>query len=135
MDQEYTFQLALKVRDYEVDSQGIVNNANYLHYMEHTRHEFCAWAGLSFREMHNNGIDPVVAKIEIEYKSSLGLGEEMLSCINLSRRGPLFLFQQDIYRADNHALVTKAVVSIACTEHGQLTRGDVLAQAFNKYLK
>lgn len=34
------YELTIKVRDYEVDSQGIVNNANYLHYLEITRHDF-----------------------------------------------------------------------------------------------
>lgn len=47
---EYIYELKMKVRDYEVDCQGIVNNANYLHYLEHTRHEFCQQAGLSFRD-------------------------------------------------------------------------------------
>ena len=37
---EYIFELKMKVRDYECDGQGIVNNANYQHYTEHTRHEF-----------------------------------------------------------------------------------------------
>ena len=60
MDKKYIFQLEMKVRDYEVDSEGIVNNAIYLHYLEHTRHEFCEWAGLSFRAMHEQGIDPVL---------------------------------------------------------------------------
>ena len=35
----YVYQHEDKVRDYECDLQGVVNNANYLHYMEHTRHE------------------------------------------------------------------------------------------------
>ena len=39
----YQFGLYLQVRDYETDAQGIVNNANYLHYLEHTRHMFCKW--------------------------------------------------------------------------------------------
>ncbi|HAD03062.1 MAG TPA: acyl-CoA thioesterase, partial [Porphyromonadaceae bacterium] len=36
----YIFKLSMKVRDYECDLQGVVNNANYQHYLEHTRHEF-----------------------------------------------------------------------------------------------
>ena len=36
----YIYELKMKVRDYECDLQGIVNNANYQHYLEHTRHEF-----------------------------------------------------------------------------------------------
>ena len=35
---KYIFTHEMKVRDYECDLQGIVNNANYQHYMEHSRH-------------------------------------------------------------------------------------------------
>ena len=33
---DYIYELKMKVRDYECDLQGIVNNANYQHYLEHT---------------------------------------------------------------------------------------------------
>ena len=36
----YIFETRMEVRDYECDIEGIVNNANYLHYAEHTRHLF-----------------------------------------------------------------------------------------------
>ena len=42
----------MQVRDYECDLQGIVNNANYLHYAEHTRHLFLKQQGVSFAAMH-----------------------------------------------------------------------------------
>lgn len=130
---EYQYKLRIKVRDYEVDVEGIVNNANYLHYMEHTRHEFCHQAGLSFRAMHESGTDPVVTRIEADYKSPLRLGDEMVSCLNIERKGPLFIFRQDIYKADGTPSL-KAVVKIACIENGKLGRGEALAQAFAKYL-
>ncbi len=130
---DYTYHMAMRVRDYEVDAEGIVNNAEYLHYMEHTRHEFCRMAGFSFREMHESGLDPIVTRIEVDYKSSLGLGDEMVSCLNISRRGAQFLFKQDIYRIDGSP-VAKGLVKIACLENGTLGRGDKLAKAFAPYL-
>ena len=48
----YIYELPMKVRDYECDLQGIVNNANYQHYLEHTRHEFLLSAGVSFAGLH-----------------------------------------------------------------------------------
>lgn len=41
-DTKYVYEREMEVRDYELDAEGIVNNANYLHYLEHTRHGF-AW--------------------------------------------------------------------------------------------
>lgn len=132
-DKKYIFELPMKVRDYEVDSEGIVNNANYLHYMEHTRHEFCHSAGMSFRQMHEQGIDPVLRKVEIEYITPLGLGDEMVSKLNIAREGARFVFYHDIYNAKDQ-LVAKAVVTCVCIENGRLTRGEVLAKAFEDYL-
>lgn len=132
---DYDFSLEMRVRDYEVDAQGIVNNANYLHYLEHTRHEFCREAGLTFAEMHRRGIDPVVRKIEIEYFHPLGLGEEMSSRLALHREGPKFVFRQDIFKIPGGEAVVKAQVTVVCIEDGRLTKGDVLAEAFKNYLK
>lgn len=133
MKDEYVFELPIKVRDYEVDAEGIVNNANYLHYLEHTRHEFCEATGLSFRRMHELGLDPVVTRIEIRYLHSLGLGDSMISKLALCRRGPVFVFQQDIYTTKGESVV-KATVEIVSFENGRLSRGEALAKAFEKYL-
>ena len=56
---DYIHEIRLKVRDYECDLQGIVNNANYQHYLEHARHEFLLSTGAGFAELHSRGIDPV----------------------------------------------------------------------------
>ena len=131
---KYVFELPIKVRDYEVDSEGIVNNANYLHYLEHTRHEFCEKVGFRFRDMHEQGIDPVVSKIEIEYRKPLGLGDTMLSCLAISRKGPLFVFCQDIYTPHGD-IVVKAKVMVATLVGGKLTRGNELYEKFKDYVE
>jgi acyl-CoA thioester hydrolase len=107
-----------------------VNNANYLHYLEHTRHEFCQERGVSFRDMQKQGIDPVVSKIEISYLTPLRLAETMTSCLWLERSGARFIFHQDIYNAAGKPVV-KALVTIVALEGGRLTRGEQLARAFS----
>ncbi len=131
---DYIFELKMKVRDYEVDCEGIVNNANYLHYLEHTRHEFCEQAGLSFREMHDSGIDPVVRRVEIDYLKPLKLGSEMVSKLNISRRGARFIFTQDIYHYPGGEQAIHALVTIVALRDGKLSRGEELENAFKPYI-
>lgn len=133
-EKKYIFELMMQVRDYEVDSQGIVNNANYLHYMEHTRHKFCQQAGTSFRDMQKRGIDPVLRHVDIEYVRPLVFSEYMRSCLNFRREGARFIFEQDIYNHPAGELVTRAKVTVVCLENGRLSRGDILAEAFAEYL-
>ncbi|KAA6320183.1 putative esterase, partial [termite gut metagenome] len=71
---KYIYELSFKVRDYECDLQGIVNNANYQHYLEHTRHEFLTSAGIPFARLHEQGTDPVVARINMAFKTPLKSG-------------------------------------------------------------
>lgn len=125
--------MPLKVRDYEVDSEGIVNNAVYLHYLEHTRHEFCEQAGFSFRQMHQDGLDPVVTHVDIHYLRSLGLGQTMVCKLALKRRGPVFEFRQDIFTEAGEPVV-RATVDIVSFENGHVSRGARLAEIFERYL-
>ncbi len=133
--EKYLFSLPMKVRDYEVDSQGIVNNAVYLHYMEHTRHEFCQWAGTTFRAMQQEGIDPVLREVHITYLTPLHLGEEFVSCLNFRRDGARFVFDQEIFHHPSGVTAAKAEVTVVTLQNGRLTRGDRLAEAFADYLQ
>ena len=132
--EDYCFTLEMEVRDYELDCEQIVNNANYLHYLEHTRHKFCKAAGYPFIEMHENGIDAVVRKLEVEYFYPLKSGDEFLSGIKLERKGPKFIFYQDIVKTTGE-MVLKAIVTIVALKDGKLSKGDEIAETFRKYLE
>ncbi len=131
--EKYVYELEMSVRDYELDSEGIVNNANYLHYLEHTRHEFCSANGISFAEMQNRGIIPVLNRVEIDYKTPLRSGDSFVSKLWLERRGVRFVFHQDLFKLSGETVVS-AVVSCVCLENGKLDRGDVLAEIFKNFL-
>ena len=131
--EKYVYELEMSVRDYELDSEGIVNNANYLHFLEHTRHEFCSANGISFAEMQNRGIIPVLNRVEIDYKTPLRSGDRFVSKLWLERRGVRFVFHQDLFKLSGETVVS-AVVSCVCLENGKLDRGDMLADIFKDFL-
>lgn len=133
--QKYIFELEMKVRDYECDLQGIVNNANYQHYTEHTRHEFLRAAGLSFARLHDEGVDPVVARISMAFKSPLRSGDEFVSKLALRKEGIKYVFRQDIYRKSDGRLCLKSEVETVCVVGGRLGDCSLFDEAFQPYLQ
>lgn len=134
MTGKYEFCLEMKVRDYECDIQGVVNNANYQHYLEHARHEFLESIGGSFSRLHECGIDLMVSKVTIEYKRPLRGGDSFVVCINMERRGAKLVFLQDIYNKADGCLSVKGEVDVISLKDGRLTRGEVFDEMFKGIL-
>ena len=122
----------MKVRDYECDLQGIVNNANYQHYLEHSRHEFLSTFGVSFAKMHYEGTDAVVANVNLRFKNPLRSGDEFIVKTAVKAEGLRYIFTQDIFRADDSRLVLKGQVDTVCLVNGKLSRCDVLDELISK---
>lgn len=120
----YIYETRMMVRDYECDIEGIVNNANYLHYTEHTRHLFLKERGLSFADMHRRGIDAVVARMTLQYKAPLRCDDEFISRLALKKEGLRYVFHQDIYRASDNRLCFKGVIEIVCLVDGRLAESE-----------
>ncbi len=117
MTQEYTFQLEMKVRDYECDLQGIVNNSVYQNYLEHARHEFLISRELSFAKFAKNKVDLVVTRAELLYKASLRPGESFTVGANFERKGKVgFRFYQDIFRSDGTLILTATIEGASLNE-------------------
>ncbi len=121
---DFIFETRMMVRDYECDIEGIVNNANYLHYIEHTRHLFLKERGLSFAEMHAKGVDAVVARMNMQFKVPLRCDDEFFSRLSLKKEGIKYVFYQNIYRACDEKLCFRAVVELVCLVDGKLGRSE-----------
>lgn len=131
---ESIFEYEIKVRDYECDAQGIVNNANYQHYYEVTRHEFLEMCGLNFYELHEQGIDAVVSSVTIKYKSSL-YGSDVFRCtVNLEKKGIRYIFHQQIIRLSDNKLCSEGKIEVVCLIDGKLSKPDIFDKAFAKYI-
>ena len=131
---KYIFETRMEVRDFECDIEGIVNNANYLHYAEHTRHLFLRSLGVSFAALHEQGIDAVVHTMKLQYKVPLRCDDEFVSCLNLRKEGLRYVFQQDIYRADDRKLCFRSTVELVCIVNGRLANSPEYDAAFAPYL-
>lgn len=129
----YVFDLTLKVRDYECDLQGIVNNANYQHYIEHTRHEFLRSQGVSFADLHERGIDAVVARLQMAFKTPLRSGDEFVSRLALRKEGIKYVFVQDIFRLPDMKPVLRSTVETVCLVKGRLADCEELNTAFHRF--
>ena len=125
---QYIYELEMKVRDYECDLQGIVNNANYQHYLEHTRHEFLTSVGVSFAALHEQGVDPVVARINMS-------GDEFVSKLYMKKEGIKYVFYQDIFRKSDQKVVVKSTVETVCVVNGRLSDSELFDNVFAPYLK
>ena len=131
---KYIFELKMKVRDYECDLQGIVNNAIYQHYIEHTRHEFLTSTGISFSKLHEEGVDPVVARLAMAFKTPLKSGDEFVSKLYLKKEGIKYVFYQDIYRLPDMKPVLKSTVDTVCVINGRLSDSQLFNDTFAPYI-
>jgi len=134
MSKNYIFETRMAVRDYECDIEGIVNNANYLHYCEHTRHLFLKQCGLSFAEMHEKGVDAVVARMTMQFKTPLKPDDEFISRLRLTKEGIKYVFHHDLYRSADEKLCFRAQVELVCIVNGRLSGSEDYDRAFAPYL-
>lgn len=133
-NKDYIFETRMEVRDYECDIQGIVNNAVYLNYTEHTRHRFIRSLGISFAALHEKGIDPVVARMKLEYKTPLKCDDEFISRLGLIKEGVKYIFNQGIYRVSDNRLCFRAEVTLVIIVNGRIQESKDYDEAFSKVI-
>jgi len=95
-----------------LDRFGVVNNAVYQNYLEHTRHAFLESRNVALTQLYEQGFSPVVSRAEIEYRASLVSGDSFdvtLAVEILSRIR--FVFFQEIIRHADRRVVTRARIT------------------------
>lgn len=115
------FTLDFKVRDYECDMQGIVNNGVYQHYLEHARHEYLLHNGVNFAELARQKINLVVVRAELDYKMPLVSGDEFYVDVRVEQQSRVrFDFVQHIYRkCDNKLILAARITGTSLNERGR----------------
>lgn len=128
----YQFTLHDKVRDYELDIQGVVNNSVYFNYCEHARHEFLLAKGIDFAELAQQHINLVVIEAAGKFRAPLRSGDRYWMGVNLEQEGRARIaFVQHLYRSDDDKLVFSArVIGAAMNERGRPFLPECFTQLF-----
>ncbi len=108
-------QSLIRVRDYECDLQGIVNNAVYANYLEHARHEWLRANNIDFKVLHQVGLDLVVTRLEMDFRASLVPNDDIIVTASFTKESKLrWLCKQDIYKGEQ--LILNASVWGTCLD-------------------
>jgi len=107
------FELEMRVRDYECDLQGVVNNAVYQNYLEHARHAFLLANGIHFAEVTEQGIHLMVVRAELDYKASLRPNDWFVVQVQLVLEGPAKVASlQNIVRKDGTLVLAAKMIGV-----------------------
>ena len=91
--------------------------------------------GVSFAKLHEEGVDPVVARLTMAFKTPLRSGDEFISKLYLKKEGIKYVFYQDIFRLPDLKMVIKASVETVCLIDGRLGESKLLDEKFAGFIQ
>lgn len=105
------------VRNYEVDAQGIVNNAVYMNYLDNARVQYLHQHTIDWQDWHKQGIDIVLYSSELRYHTALHECDRFYITTSCTLSGRLKLvFNQLITNTADGSLVLHATNTVVCVD-------------------
>ena len=99
---------------------GVVNNTNYVHFMEDARVDALSQIGCEYKGMEERGFAGPVIRLSVEYKSSARFGDEMEVVVTFTRYTGVRLCLSYVMRDR----ATGKVFATATSEHCFVSMSD-----------
>lgn len=125
-----------KVYYADTDAYGVVWHGTYLRWLEKGRVMFCEDLGLSLTELSKQNIALPVANVNVRYKASAKLEDEIVISSKVTKITPLAVtFTQTISdKKSGKIFVVAEIVVVAVTNEGKLYRRlpEAITNSFNE---
>jgi acyl-CoA thioester hydrolase len=122
----HTPSALVEIRIYyeDTDCGGVVYYANYLKYFERARTHYLEERGLSVADLKNKGVQFMVVRAEVDYRSPARYGETLLVETRLADVNKASLtFAHVVRERESRRLVVEGSAKlVAVDEHGKVTR-------------
>lgn len=132
-------QIKQKVYYADTDAYGVVWHGSYLRWLEAGRIELCEDMGYNLVTLQENDIVLPVTNINIRYKSSARLNDELIIETSVQKFNPLSVtFEQKILNKETGKIFVEAIVDVvAINNAGKLYRKmpQILLDVFSKALE
>jgi len=114
--------VSVRVRTYECDAYGHVNNAVYLNYLEYARDHWILDSGLDYQALVASGQGVFVAEARLTFQSPALPGEELTITTAVAHAGAAWLTLAQTIRCGERPVLEGELKLVWVGAHGRPTR-------------